>query len=116
MYKKSMNKILKKLKGLGSSVLGGLLSLVFTSETNAQSMPIVNPIYGISLTPGELLSRLLPFIGGVFLVFVIAPVAGLIWYRKRGGAKKWPSIIVWILAALFVLALVGLIILLYSQL
>jgi len=115
MYKKTMNRILKKLKGLGGSVLGGLLSLIFTNGAKAQSMPV--PLYGIQPpTPGEILPRLLPFIGGVFLVFVIAPVVGLIWYRKRGGTKKWPSIIVWILAALFVLALVTLIILLYSQL
>ena len=107
-----MNRILKKLKGLGGSVLGGLLSLIFTNGAKAQSMPV--PLYGIQPP----LPRLLPFIGGVFLVFVIAPVVGLIWYRKRGGTKKWPSIIVWILAALFVLALVTLIILpyLYSQL
>ena len=114
MYKKTMNRISKKLKGLGGSVLGGLLSLIFASGTKAQSMPV--PLYGIQPTPGEMLSRLLPFIGGVFLVFVIAPVAGLIWYRKRGGTKKWPSVIVWILAALFVLVLVAFIILLYSQL
>jgi len=109
-----MNRILKKLKGLGGSVLGGLLSLIFTNGAKAQSMSV--PLYGIQPpTPGEILPRFLPFIGGVFLVFVIAPVVGLIWYRKRGGTKKWPSIIVWILAALFVLALVVLIILLYSQ-
>ncbi len=116
MYKKTMNRISKKLKGLGGSVLGGLLSLIFTNGAKAQSMPMPVPLYGIQPSPGEMLSRLLPFIGGVFLVFVIAPVAGLIWYRKRGGTKKWPSVIVWILAALFVLALVALIILLYSQL
>ena len=113
-----MNRIFKKLKGLGNSVLGGLLSLIFTNGAKAQIRPMygIEPMYGISITPVEMLSRLLPFIGGVFLVFVIAPVAGLIWYHKRGGTKKWPSIIVWILAALFVLALVTLIILLYSQL
>lgn len=119
MYKKPMNRIFKKLKGLGGSVLGGLLSLIFTNGANAQmrSMYGIQPMYGIPTPePGEVLTRLLPFIGSAFLIFVIAPVAGLIWYRKRGGTKKWPSVIVWILAALFVLALVALIILLYSQL
>lgn len=115
MYKKPMNRIFKKLKGLGGSVLGGLLSLIFANGAKAQSIPVSLPLYGPP-TPGERLSELLPFIGGVFLVFVIAPVVGLIWYRKRGGTKKWPSVIVWILSTLFVIALIALIIFLYSSL
>jgi hypothetical protein len=103
-----MNIILKKLERLESLVLGGLLSLIFANGAKAQSLPM--PLYGVQPTPGEILSRNLPFIGSIFLVFVIAPIAGLIWYHKRGGTKKWPSIIVWILVGLFVLVLLALMI------
>ncbi len=118
-----MNRILKKIKELGGSVLGGLLALIFTSGAKAQYSPVPEygvsipvplygvpapgPMYGVLPTPGEMLLRPLPLLAGAFLVFVIAPVVGLIWYRKRGGKKKWPSVIVWILAALFVLVLVA---------
>lgn len=116
MYKKPTSRISKKLKGLKSSVLGGLLSLIFTNETRAQSISLANPLYGgRPVAPSEMLLRLLPYIGGVFLVFVIAPVVGLIWYRKHGGTKKWPSVIVRTLSVLFVLALVALIILLFLE-
>ncbi len=119
-----MSKIFKKLKGLWNLSVVGFLSLVFTNKAKAE---IAVPMYGVlpqpalmygvfPPTPGEISLKLLPFIGGVFLVFVIAPVTGLIWYRKHGGIKKWPSVIVWILAALFILALVVLIILLYPLL
>jgi len=109
-----MKNIFQKVKkGFGSVVIS-LLSLVFTNEAKAQ---YAVPMYGVFLpTPEEILSRLLPFIGGVFLVFVVAPIVGLIWYRKRGGTKKWPKVVVWALAILFVVALVSLIIFLYSPL
>jgi len=109
-----MKNIFQKVKRIFSSVAIGLLSLVFTSEAKAQ---YAVPMYGVFRpTPGEILGRLLPFIAGVFLVFVVAPIAGLIWYRKRGGMKKWPKVVVWILAILFVVALTSLIIFLYSSL
>lgn len=95
--------------------VASLLSLIFTNEARAQSMPV--PLYGVFWpTPEEILARLLPFIAGVFLVFVAAPIVGLIWYRKHGGMKKWPKIVVWILATLFVVALTAFIIFLYSSL
>lgn len=118
MYKKTNNRILKKLKVLTSLIVSGILSLMFTNGTKASntlSDPIGVPLYGIYPTPGEILFNILPYIGGVFLVFVIAPIVGLNWYHKRGGTKKWPSIIVWAFTALFILALLTLIIYLYSQ-
>jgi len=109
-----MKKIFKKLKGFCSSNVIGFLSLVFANKAKAQ---YAVPMYGVfPPTPGEILSRLLPYIGGVFLVFVIAPIIGLIWYRKRGGTKKWPKVVVWILAILFIVALITWIIFLCSSL
>lgn len=104
-----MKNIFQKVKKVFSSGVIGLLSLVFTNEAKAQyAVPM--PMYGVFRpTPEEILSRLLPFIGGIFVVFVVAPVVGLIWYRKRGGTKKWPKVVVWALAILFVIALVLLI-------
>jgi hypothetical protein len=113
MHEKPMNRIFLKVKILGGSVLGGLL--IFTNWAKAQQSALM-PTLTMRPTPEEMLLGLIPFIGGAFFVFVIVPVAGLIWYRKRGGTKKWPRVIVWILAALFALALAALIILLYSEL
>lgn len=106
-----MKNIFKKLK---SSTVTGLLSLIFTNEARAQSMPM--PMYGPFPSPTHILMRLLPFLIAAFLIFVAAPIAGLVWYRKRGGTKKWPRVVVWILAILFVVVLTALIILLYSSL
>jgi len=104
----------KTFKNLINSSVASVLSLIFANEIRAQSMPV--PMYGVFRpSPGEILSRLL-YIGSVFLVFVLAPIIGLIWYRKRGGIKKWPKIVVWILATLFVIALIALIIFIYSSL
>lgn len=121
MNKKTTNGISKKLKWIGGSVLSGLLSLIFASGVKAElSAPLYGmidpvPVYGMPApTPGGMLSELLPFIGGVFLVFVIAPIVGLVWYHKRGGTKKWPGIVVWILGTLFVLSLIILIIFLIT--
>lgn len=109
-----MKNIFQKVKRIFSSGAISLLSLVFTNEAKAQHAV---PMYGVFLpTPEEILSRLLPFIGGIFVVFVVAPVVGLIWYRKRGGTKKWPKVVVWTLAILFFVALISLIIFLYSSL
>jgi len=105
----------KFFKNLKNSSIASLLSLIFANEVKAQSMP--EPLDEVFWpTPGEMLVRLLPFITGVFLVFVAAPIAGLVWYRKHGGTKKWPKVVVRILAILFVIALAALIILLYSSL
>jgi len=113
----------KIFKNLINSIIVIILSLIFADEVRAQFMPV--PLYAppppslpeaFLPSSGEILSRLLPYIGGVFLVFVIAPIIGLIWYQKRGGIKKWPKIVVWILAILFVIALTALIIFICSLL
>ena len=107
-----MSKFLKIFKKWWSQSLNGLLALIFAGEAKAQ-VTIPNPLYGIlPPTPGEISVGLLPW----FLIFVAAPIAGLIWYRKRGGKKKWPTVVVWIIVSLFVLAIGALVFLVFSQL
>lgn len=107
-----MKKIFKKLKGFYGSIITSFLSLVFINEVKARS---ALPLYGIppTPTPGEILSKLLPFIGGAFLIFVIGPVGLVYWYRKQGGRKRLPKVIAWTLAMLFVFGFVSLVIYLY---
>jgi len=93
-----MSKIFKKLKGFWNTIVFGLLSLVFVNEAGSS---YAVPDYGVS-RPTPTLVKLLPFIAGLFLIFVIAPAVGLICYRKRGEIKKWPSVNVWILVALLI--------------
>lgn len=107
-----MSKFLKIFKKWQVLLLNGLLALIFANKTKAQEPIIIaNPLYGIR-TPEEMLVGFLPWIVGIFLIFVAAPIAGLIWYRKRGGKKKWPTIVIRILVSFFVLVLAAYIILL----
>ena len=95
---------LKTFKKRGGLLLNILLGLIFANNVKALELPM--PLYGPEpITPGEILSRLLPWITGAFILLVVAPILGLIWYRKRGGKKKWPAIITWILVTFFVLAM-----------
>jgi len=63
-----MNRILKKLKGLGGSVLGGLLSLIFTNGAKAQSMPV--PLYGIQPPHREKYYQDFFLLLGVYFLFL----------------------------------------------
>lgn len=93
-------KTFKKRVGL---LLNILLGLMFANNARGH-LPVIEygPFYP---TPKEAFSEILPWIAGAFILLVVAPISGLIWYRKRGGKKKWPAIITWALVALFVLAM-----------
>jgi len=112
-----MRETLKKLKTIGSLALGGLLTLLFAGEAKALDQPlyglrtIIPPpivVVPVPATPKDILSKLYVIIGGALVVFVIMPIVGMLWYYKRGGKKKWPSIVGKILIGLFLLALVAL--------
>lgn len=110
-----MRKFLKNFKKWKSLLLSSLISLIFVKEVKALDVHLPAVLYGpIPPTPTEALWRFLPWIGGMFLFFVLAPVLGLRWYRKQGGRKKWPAIITWILVSIFLLALTALIFLILA--
>lgn len=101
-----MSKIFKKLKGFWSLGVAVLLSLMFVKGTKALPAPPVNTtgtFYGV-IGP-----EVTYFPIGICLAFIVAPIAGLIWYHKRGGTKKWPRVILWIIAGISILALIALI-------
>lgn len=109
-----MKNFFKKLKGFCSSSIIGLLFLVFTNQAKAQHAVAM---YGvIRPTPREILGGLFPYIAGVFLIFVAAPIVGLIWYRKHEGIKKRPNVVVWALVTVFVMVLAALLVLIYLKL
>lgn len=107
-----MKNILKNLRNL---VIGFLSGLFFVNKANAQLVlygpppPLYGPI------PGPNIMNLLPALAVYFTAFVIAPIAGLFWYRKRGGKKKWPTVVVCIVASFFLLSLIAFLILLYKD-
>jgi len=110
----NMMNFLKIFKKWRSLLFNSLLGLMFANRVRAFDLPM--PLYGPEpIIPTELLSRLLPWIGGAFVLLVVAPILGLIWYRKRGGKKKWPAIIACILVLLFLLAIGALAFLIFYE-
>jgi hypothetical protein len=69
-----------------------------------ENMKRISP-YNAS-SPFIIITRLIPV---AFMVFIVVPIIGLVWYRKKGGKKTWPKAVVWILASFFILVLVFLV-------
>jgi hypothetical protein len=124
----NMNSTINGLKKRWVAAISALLSLLLVGKAKAAEgvVPLYGPppvlygpppvLYGpmFQVTPGDMILKSLPAIGITFLIFVLAPLAGLIWYRKHGGAKKWPGIILGIIAAIFILLIISLIISIFS--
>lgn len=102
----NMKKFLKSFKKWKYLLFSSLLGLIFVNEAQAQGIQLPSPLCGLQLTPGEIFFGLLPLIGMTLLFFVVAPILGLILYRKRGGKKKWPLIIAWILGIISILIII----------
>jgi hypothetical protein len=106
--KKSTINIIKKWWGVMTSAA---ISLMFTGKAKAQAELYGPPPILYGPAPLPTISDFIPMIGAIFVFFVLAPVIGLVWYHKHGGKRKWPTVVVKILIALFILALVVLILL-----
>lgn len=101
----------KKLQGAKKKIGAVATGILFSNLANAEIIP--NPLYGMP-TPEETLSSLSLAIFSSFFIMVIAPVIGLIMYRKMGGKRRWPNVIVSVLAIIFTLCLLVLIITTYD--
>jgi hypothetical protein len=94
-----MNRFLEKSKSLTGLFSASFLSL---DRASAQSIQI---ILGDSWITTEEIMSIASFFGTI-LATILIPVAVLVWYHKRGGKKKWPSVVMWTLIILFLLVVI----------
>ena len=89
----------KHFRKILSSIIVTILSLLFIDKTGAMCWygpPSRELIFRMSILP----------IASGFLLFVISPIIGLLWYKKKGGKRKWPKTLAVISISLFFILLI----------
>jgi cytochrome c biogenesis protein CcdA len=112
MKRRRFMKLWNKITLIKSAIIGAIFSFLLSSKASAQFEGL-QPVYGInagtipSPTTKEVLTRLIAYLAGAIIIFVVTPVLGLIWYNKSGKKKEWLRIVALLLliigAGLFLL-------------